>query len=265
MSARLRSAAQNGPALACRGLRVSIAGRLLVDRLDLILDEGSMLGVLGQNGSGKTTTLHTLAGLHAPSAGRVELYGESVPDLTRRRVARRLGLMLQHQEDPFPSTVLETAMAGRHPHIDMWRWESQSDLETAIQALAEVGLDGLEDRVVDTLSGGERRRLSLATLLAQTPDIYLLDEPTNHLDPAYERKVMTRLRDLADAGRSVAASLHDVNLASRFCDRCLLLFGDGSWREGETQEVLTEETLSRLYGINMHRIEWKGESLFFAA
>lgn len=265
MTTDARSAEQVSPSLACRGLRVSIAGRLLVDRLDLDIGSGSMLGVLGRNGSGKTTTLHTLAGLHPPSAGQIELCGESVAGLPRRRVARRLGLMLQHQEDPFPSTVLETAMAGRHPHIDMWRWESQTDLETARQALGEVGLGGLEDRMVDTLSGGERRRLSLATLLAQTPDVYLLDEPTNHLDPAYERKVMGRLRQLADAGRSVAASMHDVNLASRFCDRCLLLFGDGSWREGRTGEILTEETLSRLYRIRMHRIEWQGESLFFTA
>ena len=250
------------PALSCRQLRVSVAGRTLVDALELELGSGTLLGVLGRNGSGKTTTLHTLAGLREPVAGSVSVMGEPLSSMSRRKVARHLGLMLQHQDDPFPSTVLETAMAGRHPHIDLWRWESRADLGITKRVLTEVGLDGLEDRMVDTLSGGERRRLSLATLLAQTPDVYLLDEPTNHLDPAFERSVMSQLRALADDGRSVAASLHDVNLASRFCDRCLLLLGDGTWEEGSTTEVLNESTLSRLYGIRMRRIEWEDESLF---
>jgi iron complex transport system ATP-binding protein len=242
---------------------VAIGDRLLVDGLDLDIRAGELLGVLGRNGSGKTTTLHTLAGLRAPSRGSIVLNEKRVDDWPRREVARRMGLLLQHTDDPFPSTVFETALAGRHPHLDFWQWEGAADFEAVREALSSVGLEDLGERPVRTLSGGERRRLALATLLSQAPGIYLLDEPTNHLDPAYEQSVMRLLARLAADGRAVAACLHDVNLASRYCDRCLLLFGDGEWAAGPTDEVLTEDRLNRLYGVRMGRIDRGPDRFFF--
>ena len=250
------------PGIRCAGLRVAIGERLLVDDLDLDIRAGEFLGILGRNGSGKTTTLHTLAGLRAPNRGSIILNDRQVGDWTRREVARRIGLLLQHTDDPFPATVFETALAGRHPHLDFWQWEGAADLEAVREALSSVGLETLGTRPVRTLSGGERRRLALATLLCQQPGTYLLDEPTNHLDPAFEQSVMRLLAGLAANGRAVAASLHDVNLASRYCDRCLLLFGDGEWATGPTDEVLTEDRLDRLYGVRMGRID-RGQDRFF--
>ena len=251
--------------LSCRGLTVSVPGRILVEDLDLDIRQGSFLGILGRNGSGKTTTLHTLCGLrHGRSAG-VLLDGRPIEEWPRKQIAARVGLVTQRLEDPFPTSVLETALAGRHPHLDFWRWETEQDHRLAGDALAQVGLAGLEDRAVDTLSGGERRRLEIAMLLCQSTPTCLLDEPTNHLDPAHVKSVLSLLRALADGGRGIAASLHDVNAASRYCDRCLLLFGDGEWVIGETQEVLREETLSRLYGVGMRRLEQDGQRLFLTA
>lgn len=251
------------PEIRCDGLRVSIGDRLLVDELDLSVFPGSFLGILGRNGSGKTSTLLTLAGLRPASGGSLVLDGRPMSEWPRREIARRTGLLPQHTEDPFPATVFETALAGRHPHLDFWQWEGGADFRAVEDALASVGLDSLREREVATLSGGERRRLALATLLTQAPGIYLLDEPTNHLDPAYEQSVMRLLARLAADGYAVAASLHDVNLASRYCDRCLLLFGDGEWAAGATAEVLTQDGLMRLYGVDMTRIDHAGQRLFF--
>lgn len=251
------------PGLSCRSLDVSVAGRTLVDGLDLEVTAGSLIGILGRNGSGKTTTLHTLAGLRRQASTRIYLDGRPIADWPRRQIARRVGLVTQHLEEPFPTSVEETALAGRHPHLDFWRWESDTDRRLARDALAQVGLAGLENRAVETLSGGERRRLAIAMLLCQSPRTCLMDEPTNHLDPAHEKLVMSLLRRLADEGRAVAASLHDVNAASRYCDKCLLLFGDGEWRAGPTREVLDEDALQRLYGVPMRRVELAGQPFYF--
>ncbi len=248
--------------LACSNLTITVPGRVLVAGLELEIRSGSFLGILGRNGAGKTTTLHTLCGLRPQQNSRVILDGKPIGAWPRKQIARRIGFVTQHLEDPFPTSVLETVVAGRHPHLDFWRWESAADRRLAREALARMELEGLEDRAVDTLSGGERRRLEIAMLLCQDTPTCLLDEPTNHLDPAHEKAVLSLLRKLADQGRGVAASLHDVNAASRFCDRCLLLFGDGEWTVGATESVLSEETLFRLYGVNMRHFRHMGQRLF---
>lgn len=235
--------------LAARALEVAIGGRGICRGLDLAVEPGSCWGVLGANGAGKTTLLHTLAGLRAPAAGRVEVDGRSITAWRRRALARRIGLLPQDSFDPFPASVLETALIGRHPWLRAWQWESREDERRARRALAAVGLDGFEDRDVGTLSGGERRRLALATLLTQAPAIHLLDEPSNHLDLPYQVKLLGHLRRRAAAdGGALVMTLHDVNLADRFCDHVLLLHGDGCHAAGRREDVLDETHLSALYG-----------------
>lgn len=251
--------------LGSRGLGVSVGERTLVRGLDLAVDGGQFIGILGENGAGKTTTLHVLAGLRAPATGYVTLDGRRLQSWARRDVARRLGLLMQNYEDPFPTTVLETVLIGRHPHIEFWRWETARDERLALTALALVDLADLGERSVTSLSGGERRRLALATILAQDPQVYLLDEPVTHLDPAHQRDVMTLMRERADAGRCVVAVLHDINDAARYCDRCLLLFGGGDWLYGATTEVLTERNLKRLYGVEIRALEHDGRRFFVSA
>lgn len=250
------------PLLEARGLAVVAGRRRLVDGLDLALQPGEALAVLGPNGVGKTLTLQTLAGLRKPAAGEVRVGGRPLAAWPRRALARRLGLLPQGTEDPFPATVMEEALIGRHPHLGFWQWESARDLALAREALAEVDLAGLETRSLDTLSGGERRRLAVATLLVQDPAAWLVDEPTNHLDPQHRIGVMRLLAARARAGRGVVVTLHDVNLAARWCERCLLLFGDGSWALGPADEILTEEAVSRLYQLEVERVEVRGRRLF---
>lgn len=250
--------------LACTQLTVEVAGRTLVRDLELAIAGGAVTAILGCNGAGKTLTLHTLAGLRAPAHGSVTLDGALLANWPHRALARKLGLLTQTTEDPFPSTVLDSVLVGRHPHIDFWRWESDADRAIARAALAAVTLEDLAERDVDTLSGGERRRVALATLLAQDPDVFLLDEPINHLDPHHQLDVLKLLRENAHAGRTVVMSLHDAGLAARFSDHALLLFGNGEWLSGPTAEVLTPETMTKLYGVAVREIAWAGGRTFVA-
>ncbi len=250
--------------LSCSGLRVSVPGRTLVDELELALGQGELIAVLGQNGAGKSLTLMTLAGLRLPERGRILLEGADIATLRRQTVARQLALLPQVVDDIFPATVLDTVLIGRHPHIGPLRRETRRDVDAATAALGTMGLDDLALRDVLTLSGGERRRLAIAQVLTQDPNVYLLDEPTNHLDPQHQLETLHVFRRLADAGAGVVACLHDVNLAVRFADRCLLLFGDGRWRLGKTADVLTETELSELFATPMEAVAWRSHRLFVA-
>jgi iron complex transport system ATP-binding protein len=250
------------PLLETRGLTVVAGSRHLVTGLDLELHAGEALAVLGPNGVGKTLTLQTLAGLRKPAGGQIRVGGRPLAAWPRRALARQLGLLPQGTEDPFPATVMEEALIGRHPHLGFWQWESPDDLAIASQALAEVDLAGLEERLLDTLSGGERRRLAVATLLVQNPAVWLVDEPTNHLDPQHRIAVMQLLSARARDGRAVMVTLHDVNLAAGWCARCLLLYGDGSWELGPAAAVLTEAAIARLYRMEVRRVEFEGRGYF---
>lgn len=226
----------------CRGLTLEFA-------------PGQSWAVLGRNGSGKTTLLHTLAGLRAPQHGEVRLDGAPLGTLARRRIARRLGLLPQDSHDPFPATVLETALLGRHPHGSPWGWETAEDMRLAHQALQRVGLAGWDGRDVATLSGGERRRLALATLLAQAPDILLLDEPTNHLDLHHQIELTALLARLArEQQKTVVMVLHDVNLAARCADHALLLHGAGEVTAGPCTQILKTPQLERLYRHTLRQV-----------
>jgi iron complex transport system ATP-binding protein len=249
----------------CNNIRVSVANRLLVEALDLDVTGGELIAVLGQNGSGKSLTMHTLAGLRAAATGQVVLQGNDVAHTQRQDIAKLLALLPQHVDDIFPATVLDTAMIGRHPHIGRFNWESEHDFAVTLAALDAVGLSGLSARDVLTLSGGERRRLAIAQVLTQQPAVYLLDEPTNHLDPQHQLDALQLFRDKANAGAIVVASLHDVNLAVRYADRCLLLYGDGRWDLGTTGEILNVERLSALYSTPMEAVEWRSRQLFIAS
>jgi iron complex transport system ATP-binding protein len=240
--------------LEARQLTVSIGPHRVCDGLDLGLATGERLAILGRNGAGKSTLLATLAGLREPDAGVIRLTGRRYDDLGLREAARRRGWLGQDRSDPFASTVLETALTGRHPHLGRWAWESAADADIAHDALAAMGLAGMEDREVQTLSGGERQRAAIATLLAQQPRLYLLDEPLAHLDLNHQIAALGVLSARAREGAAVVMVLHDPNFALRHCDRALLLFGDGRHAEGPVAEVLNERSLTELYGHPLRRI-----------
>ena len=249
--------------LEARQLRVDVGGRCVVDRLDLHLDPGERLAILGCNGAGKSTLLSTLAGLRPAAAGQVCLGGDDIKALAPREAARRRAWLGQFQSDPFGSTVLETALTGRHPHLGRWDWEGERDLELTRKALAAVGLEHMAERAIHTLSGGERQRLAIATLLTQAAPLYLLDEPLSHLDLNHQMAVLQLFASTAtDCGAGVVMVLHDPALAHRFCDRALLVHGNGPTELGTVDAILTAEKLSQLYGYGLRQIEDAGHRCF---
>jgi len=244
------------PLLKCTGLDIDIGNVVVTRGLEFTIESGQCWCVLGRNGIGKTTLLHTLAGLRASRSGSIELNATPLYQLSRRKVAQKLGIVLQHQEDNFPATVAETVLQGRHPHLHSWQWESAEDHRIAMQAIARLGLSGYEARNIQTLSGGERQRVSIATLLAQETELLLLDEPTNHLDLHHRLQVLeTLVSHGRQTNRAVLMVLHDINLAARFADHVLLLLGDGESRLGKKEQILETTALERLYGHPLTRIE----------
>jgi len=249
-------------ALETCALSISVSRRLLVGDLSLTLRRGEFLAILGRNGSGKSLTLHALAGLNMPAAGTVRLGGDDLRALSRRAIARLLGFLPQDREEALALTALESVLIGRHPHLHFWQREGVSDVAIARQALARFGVEGCADRLLPTLSGGEQRRAAMAALLAQQPQIYLLDEPTNHLDPHHQIEILRRFRELCSDGAAVIATLHDPTLAERFADSALLLYGDGRWRAGDVSEVLNAPDLSALYLTPIAAIQTQGRRAF---
>jgi iron complex transport system ATP-binding protein len=242
--------------LSCRRLGLEIAGRTLCSGLDLEVHAGQCWAVIGPNGAGKTTLLATLAGLRAPAAGRVDYDGTPLVDLAPRERARRRGVMPQDSVDFFPATVLETVLVGRHPHLPRWRWESTEDIERARDALSDTGLAGFDARDVRTLSGGERRRVALAALIAQDPGLLLLDEPSSHLDLAHQVAALDVIARLArERGKAVVMVLHDLHLAARYADHAIAL-GAGRASVGAATDILAVDALSSLFG---HRLIALGE------
>jgi len=242
--------------LSCEQLGVRIAGIHVVDSLDLEIGPGEFWGILGPNGIGKTTLLKCLAGLDEPAAGKVLLESKDITALPRKLIARHIGMLQQHTVYVFDSSVMQTVLTGRHPHLAYWEREGPADLRKAGEALDSVDLAGFADRSVTGLSGGEARRLAFATLMVQEPDLMLLDEPTNHLDLRHQLRIMQMIREHSDSGKhSAVCALHDINLAARFCSHVLMLFGNGEWCAGKTRKMLNESSLEKLYGCPVERLE----------
>jgi len=248
--------------LSCRDLNVKIADTQVCNNLNLAINASENWAILGMNGCGKTTLLHTLAGLLPTLSGEISLNEIQLNNLPRKEIAQQLSLLLQHQEDHFPGSVLESVLIGRHPHLKSWQWESDDDHKIALDALALVGLTDFSTRSILTLSGGERQRVALATLLVQQTSIRLLDEPVNHLDIHHQHDVMKLLTSNNNVANVFV--LHDVNLAARYCDHALLIFTDGRTIQGTCNEVLTEQNLSELYQYPLKEITHNGQQWFIA-
>jgi ABC-type cobalamin/Fe3+-siderophores transport system ATPase subunit len=248
MTARPHFTESIAPRLAAFQLTLQAGTRTLVDSLDLTLEPGEVLGILGTNGAGKTTLLTVLAGLALPAQGRVTLDGsalDALPPLTR---AQHIGLLPQGDEGGFFGSVADFVALGRFPFgaaLDRPFGHAAGDLAPQLAAweLAE-----LSRRPLDSLSGGERPRARLAQLAMQRPRFALLDEPLTYLDPAHQARLLAWARHEADAGRSVALTLHDPNWAAAHCDRLLFLHGDGRWQLGTPAALLTPASLEALYG-----------------
>ena len=207
-----------------------------------------LVAILGPNASGKSTLMKLLAGMLKPLSGRVEIDGMEVSELEPRARAQQVALVAQESELLFPLRVWEYVLQGRYPYGKRLRFESDEDCLMAGNALAQVGADGLRDRWMDQLSGGEKQRVILARALAQRPELLLLDEPTQHLDIGGKVELLRRLRRLADANcYTVVVVTHELNLAAEFSDRVALMHKGKCLRIGSPAEVYQREVLEEVF------------------
>lgn len=239
--------------LCALSLACGYRGMPILRDVDLDVPSGELTVLVGPNGSGKTTLLRTLAGLLTPLSGAVLLCGDSVASLKPRQRARRAAFVPQ-MESPVPGyTVFQTALAGRFARLGWFAPASDADRRAVRDALAVVGLDGDTERPAAELSGGEFRRLLLARALAQASPVLLLDEPEAHLDARHQAEILGYLRDLARGGTAVAATMHDLNLASLWADRVAVLTEGRLLPAKPAEEALSEETVGRVYRAGLIR------------
>ncbi len=225
-------------------------GPRVVHGITLDISRGSLTGLLGPNGCGKTTLLKLLSGVLEPDSGEITLDGHRLRELTRRDVARRIAVVPQETHPAFDYTVMEMVLMGRHPHLGAFQLEGPADLAIARDALAATGTEHLADRPYMTLSGGEKQRVVIAGALAQSPDVLLLDEPTASLDLGYQLEVQRLLARLnRERSVTMVLAMHDLNLAAALCDSLVLLRDGVMLAHGPAREVLTAAAVARLYDV----------------
>ncbi len=245
-------------------LFVTVAGKKICSDLNFIAASGEIWGVLGGNGVGKTSLLNVIAGLQESDSGQIRIVGDLLQSWKRKALAKKLGVLFQDSVDTFPTSVFETAMMGRYPYLSFLATEGAHDEEIVLSALEDVSLDSMRGRQVNTLSGGERRRLALATLMVQDPLLWLLDEPTNHLDLHHQISLLDMITGRVRQKQGTALMvLHDVNLVNRFCTHAMLMIAHDRIVCGSLKEVLSDSNLADLYQHPVRRIESAGGDYFF--
>lgn len=242
--------------LSTENLTLGYGDRAVIEGLDLTLAAGRVTVIVGANACGKSTLLRSMSRLLVPRAGRVVLDGREVHRTPAKELARTLGLLPQSPVTPEGITVLDLVGRGRHPHQRAFaRWTAKDDAAVAA-ALEATHTTDLVDRSVDELSGGQRQRVWIAMALAQQTDLLLLDEPTTFLDISHQIEVLDLLTDLnRTRGTTIVMVLHDLNLAARYADRLIALASGRLHAAGTTEEVMTEDTVRTVYGMESRVIE----------
>ena len=226
-------------------------GAFALHQVSVSIVRGSLTGLLGPNGCGKTTLLKLMAGVLRPQTGAIHLEGRVLADIPRRALARRIAVVPQETHPAFDYRVMEMVLMGRHPHLGPFALEGPGDLAIAHEALRTTGTEHLAARSYMSLSGGEKQRVVIASALAQQPDVLLLDEPTASLDLAYQLEVAALLARLNDErGVTIVVATHDLNLAASICRTLVLVRGGRVLTEGPINAVLNSDSIRQLYDVD---------------
>ncbi|MDE0297854.1 MAG: heme ABC transporter ATP-binding protein [Candidatus Poribacteria bacterium] len=204
--------------------------------------------IVGPNGAGKSTLLRLISGELTPQMGRIRLFGRDISSYSAQQMARLRAYLQQKREVNFPFRALEIVLLGRYPHLNGSK-ETADDWAIARKCMEQVEADAFTERLYTTLSGGEASRVDLARILAQEPRLFLSDEPTNHLDPRHQVQTLDLCRSIARSGKSVIAAIHDLNLASMYADKVLILRDGNAVTAGSPETVFTPEQLESVYDL----------------
>ena len=233
--------------LEVKDITYSIDGKTIVDSVSLEIEEGCFMGLVGPNGCGKSTLLKSIYRTYKPDSGAVYIDSRITDDMSNRELARELSVMQQENNVEFDMTVFDMAMLGRFAHQKMFGNDMLHERELVREALKEVGMEGYEERSFLSLSGGEKQRTLVARALVQKAPLIILDEPTNHLDIGFQYQIMSILKK---QGLTVFSSVHDLNVASCYCDKIVLMKSGHIVAVGTPEEMFTPEMINKLFGVN---------------
>lgn len=237
--------------LEVKDLRYDYDGKVVLDGVSFELRPGEILGILGPNGCGKTTMLRNLNRNLSPKGGCVMLEGTDLEDIQKKAIARRVAAVPQSNEIRFAFTVREMVEMGRMPFQEAFRGSSSEDERIVDEAMESTGISGMADRLINTMSGGERQRVIIARAIAQTPEVILMDEPTLHLDINMQFEVLDLVRRLSrEKGLSVVIVSHDLPMVARYCDRMILVHDHRVFAVGTPDEILTPENMRTVFSID---------------
>jgi len=243
--------------LIVKGVEFSYSSTPVLEGITMELVEPEILGIVGPNGAGKSTLIRCIDGILKPQCGSILLDGTEVRSMGLMEVAKRLGYVSQSTSRTFPTTVFDTVLMGRRPHVG-WRC-SERDVSKVVEVIRLMGLEELAMRDFNDLSGGQQQKVLIARALAQEPDVLLLDEPTSNLDIRHQLELMELIKGLVMGGEiSVVMAMHDLNLASRYADRILIMKGGRIFDAGRPSDVLTPDNIKSVYGVEAEVITGNG-------
>ncbi|AEB67490.1 MULTISPECIES: ABC transporter ATP-binding protein [Methanothrix] len=233
--------------ITIKSLTFGYNGSMILDNLNLVVEDSEVLGLVGPNGSGKTTLIKCMDKILKPK-GSILIDGRDIDTVSRTELAKRLGYVPQSSSTPLATTVFDTVLMGRRPHIS-WR-VSDSDLDKVADILGLLHLEYLAMRDFSQLSGGQKQKVLIARALAQEPEVLLLDEPTSSLDMKHQLEVMETISSLVKEKKiSAVMALHDLNLASMFVDKLAILKGGKIYAAGEPIDLLNAKNIRDVYGV----------------
>ncbi len=240
-------------------LSFSYGDKNILKNLDFKFSASEIVGIIGPNGAGKSTIIKLLSKVLKPSYGFVSIDGNNISEMSRMDLAKQVAVVAQSAELPESFRVEEIVLMGRSPHIGFFSSEREKDYRIVEEVMQRTDVFKFRTRRIATLSGGERQRVVLARALAQEPKYLLLDEPTNHLDLNYSIDLLRFLKQEAQNGLAVLIILHDLNLASRVCDRILVVEDGQLVGQGKTEEVISELLIKNVFRTDV-KIIWDNEN-----
>ena len=247
--------------LEVRDVSASYGDVAAVREVSLTIDDKQLVALTGPNGSGKSTLLKLIARVHAPRNGDVLFERKTLGEWHAKEYARRVGYLPQDPDPAFPMRAIEVVVSGRAPFLGRFAWESDRDWEEASHALELCDAMHLADRYLDEMSGGERKRVFLARVLAGTPRLILLDEPFSALDISHVQQFSALLRDVVDrTGCTVLFAAHDLNWAAAHSDRMLVMQRGALALDASPSEVMTEEVMRTLFAFEAETVSVGGRS-----
>ncbi len=234
-----------------RDISFSYAQKPVFSHLDLDFERGLFYGILGPNGCGKTTLLDLILKNRKPDSGNIVYRGNNITCMSRRNIARELALVPQDFYINFPFTVREVVMMGRHPHIPRFADPSSKDMDIVTHVMEQMEIEQLAEEHVTNLSGGEKQRVVFARALAQDTPVIIMDEATSNMDIKHTLQTLDIVSKMVrERGKSVIAAMHNLNLASAFCDRLVFMKAGHRIITGDTSDVFNEQNIKDIFEVD---------------